>query len=124
MQKLALYVLIVLALGSAIGAAQTAPPPAPAAQPAPPPQPTLAPLTDNQRLRLDNIALKLGNLQLQAQAQFDKGTAPLNAERAALIAEIVKANPGYVWQDAPSPGLVPDPAAKKVEAPVVPAPKK
>lgn len=123
MQKLALYVLIVLALGSVIGAAQTAPPPAPAAQPAPP-QPTLAPLTDNQRLRLDNIALKFGNLQLQAQAQFDKGAAPLNAERAALIAEIVKANPGYVWQDVPQPGLIPDPAAKKVEAPVVPAPKK
>lgn len=122
MQKLALYVLIVLALGSAIGAAQTAPPPpAPAAQPAPPPQPTLAPLTELQRTKLDNIALKLGIAQMQAQKQYDQVTGPLNAERAALIAEIVKANPGYVWQEGPQPGLVPDPAAKNVPAP---APKK
>lgn len=121
MHKLALYALIVLTLGAAIGSAQTAPPPpAPAAQPAPP-KPTVEPLTELQRTKLDKIAAQMLVIQMRAQTQFDHDRAPMEAERAALIAEIVKDHPGFIWHESLGPGdasgLVPDPAAKIVSPP-------
>lgn len=116
MQKLLLYVLVVLTFATVVGQAQTAtPPPAtpPAPQSAPAPKPTVDPLTELQRSKLDNIALKIGILQMQAQQQYLQQTAPLNAEKAALVAEILKEHPGFAWHEAQGPGdvsgLVPEP---------------
>jgi hypothetical protein len=58
------------------------------------------PLTEIERLKLENFALKYQAMQAQSQQ--------LLAERAGFIQQIVAARPGFTWDD--KLGLVPAPA--------------
>jgi|HubBroStandDraft_6_1064221.scaffolds.fasta_scaffold1251735_2 hypothetical protein len=72
-------------------------------------------LTELERVKLENFALKHNALQHQSQANL--------MERAAFIRQIEAAHPGYRWNDqhglvkveapAPAPGPVPVPVPAK-----------
>lgn len=66
--------------------------------------PTLAPLTELEKTKLQNVSLQAQLLQTQAR----EAAQTIQAQRAQIIAEIVAAHPGYKWQDnAQGGGLVP-----------------
>lgn len=50
-----------------------------------------AELTELERLKMENFALKHNTMQLQLQAVL--------AERAAFIRQIEEAHPGYCWEE-------------------------
>lgn len=78
-----------------------------AAQPQQTPQ-----LTEVERLKLENLELKIRAVIEEAQRQIAPVMQPLQDERRQLIQQVLKEHPGYHWFEATVPGqtsgLVPD----------------
>jgi len=67
-----------------------------------------AELTELERVKLENFALKHNLMQQQLQANL--------AERGALIEKIEAANPGYRWDDRQGLVRVAEPAPAQADA--------
>jgi hypothetical protein len=93
--KLRVCILALFAAALPLAAQQTPPPSTPPDKPK---------TTELQDARLDDYQARITEIQTRLQAQMAVETAPWIQKGRALIDEIQKANPDFVWHDAAGPG--------------------